>query len=60
MRLRGAGMSRTASIVLVAAVVLLVAILVTVNVTRCETFTGPLGFLRFTACEEEPLINPPD
>ncbi len=51
---------RTASIVLIAALVLLVAIKVTVNVTRCETFSGPLGFLRFTACEEEPLINPPD
>jgi hypothetical protein len=38
---------------------LIVVLLVTVNVTRCETFSGPLGFLRFTACEQEPLVNPP-
>jgi hypothetical protein len=39
--------------------ILIVVLLVTVNVTRCETFSGPLGFLRFTACSEEPLVNPP-
>lgn len=51
-------MSRTTSTVLIVAAILVVALLVTVNVTRCDSVTGPFGFLRFTACEEEPLVNP--
>jgi hypothetical protein len=52
-------MSRTLSVTLLLLGLLIVVLLVTVNVTRCETFTGPLGLLRFTACSEEPLVNPP-
>jgi hypothetical protein len=52
-------MSRTMSTTLILLGILIVVLLVTVNVTRCETFEGPLGFLRFTACSEEPLVNPP-
>jgi hypothetical protein len=51
-------MSRNAALTLVALLAVLIVLLVTVNVTRCETFSGPFGFLRFTACEEEPLLNP--
>ena len=53
-------MSRTTAVALIAGIALIVVLLVTVNVTRCDTFSGPLGWFRFTACEEEPLINPPD
>ncbi len=52
-------MSRTMSVTLLLLGLLIVVLLVTVNVTRCETFSGPFGFLRFTACEQEPLVNPP-
>lgn len=51
-------MSRTVAVSILVIALLLVVLLVTVNVTRCDTFSGPLGFLRFSACSEEPLINP--
>ena len=53
-------MSRGATIAAIVAGAVLVALLVTVNVTRCDTFSGPLGLFRITACEQEPLVNPPD
>jgi len=53
-------MSRGATIAVLAAGAVLIVLLVTVNVTRCDTFSGPLGLFRITACEEEPLVNPPD
>jgi hypothetical protein len=53
-------MSRAVSTTVILVAVLIVALLVTVNVTRCETISGPLGIFRITACEEEPLVNPPD
>lgn len=38
---------------------LLLVLLVTVNVRQCDSTTGPLGFLRFTTCSEEPILGPP-
>ena len=52
-------MSRNMTAVLLLGVALLLVLLVTVNVRECETTTGPFGFLRFTACTEEPILQPP-
>ncbi len=43
---------------LLAVALLVVILLVTVNVTKCDSATGPFGFLRFSACTQEPIINP--
>lgn len=51
-------MTRNLTIVLLALTLVAVVLLVTVNVTKCDTFTGPLGHLRFSACTQEPIINP--
>ena len=51
-------MSKNLVIVLLVVAIVVVVLLVTVNVTQCDTFTGPLGFLRFSACTEEPIIDP--
>ena len=51
-------MNRGISIILVILVALLIVLVITVNVVRCETYSGPFGFLRFTACTEQPLVNP--
>ncbi len=51
-------MARNLTIALLALALVAVVLLVTVNVTKCDTFTGPLGNLRFQACTSEPLINP--
>lgn len=51
-------MRRGTLIALIAIVAVIVVLLVTVNVTRCDSVSGPFGFLRFTACTEEPLVNP--
>ncbi len=51
-------MSRTVTILILIVVALLIIVVITVNVVRCETYSGPFGFLRFTACTEQPLVNP--
>lgn len=51
-------MSRSVSLVLLILVAAVIILVVTVNVTRCDTVSGPFGFLRFTACTQEPLVNP--
>lgn len=51
-------MSRTVTILILSVVALLIIVVITVNVVRCETYSGPFGFLRFTACTEQPLVNP--
>ncbi|MGV8839878.1 MAG: hypothetical protein ACWA6X_06190 [Bauldia sp.] len=51
-------MSRSATIIILLLVALLIILVITVNVVRCETYSGPFGFLRFTACTEQPLVNP--
>lgn len=51
-------MSRSTSIVLLILVAVLIIVVITVNVVRCETYSGPFGFLRFTACTEQPLVTP--
>ncbi len=52
-------MSRNMIGVLLLGAALILVLLVTVNVRQCDTTTGPLGFLRFTTCTEEPILQPP-
>jgi hypothetical protein len=51
-------MSRGVIITLLVLVALLIIVVITVNIVRCETYSGPFGFLRFTACTEQPLLAP--
>ncbi|MCW5719446.1 MAG: hypothetical protein KIS68_16630 [Bauldia sp.] len=51
-------MSRGVTIALLILVALLIIVVIFVNVVRCETYSGPFGFLRFTACTEQPILAP--
>ncbi len=51
-------MSKTVIIGLLVVALVVVILLVTVNVTKCDNYTGPFGFLRFSACTQAPIINP--
>ncbi|MCW5713483.1 MAG: hypothetical protein KIT43_03065 [Bauldia sp.] len=51
-------MSRGVTIALLILVALLIIAVIFVNVVRCETYSGPFGFLRFTACTEQPILAP--
>lgn len=50
-------MNRNVLILVVIVAIILVVLLIAVNVTRCDTISGPFGFLRITACSEEPLLD---
>jgi len=52
-------MSRNLTAVLLLGAALIIVLLVTVNVRSCESTTGPFGFLRFTTCTSEPLVQLP-
>lgn len=51
-------MSRVTILTIIVIALIIVILLITVNVTQCESETGPFGFLRFTACEEAPILDP--
>jgi hypothetical protein len=51
-------MSRGVTIALLVLVALLIIVVIFVNVVRCETYSGPFGFMRFTACTEQPILAP--
>jgi hypothetical protein len=52
-------MSRNMTAVVLLGAALILVLLLTVNIRTCDSWTGPFGFMRFTECTTEPLLQPP-